>query len=160
MSAFNISHFTKEFDFFFFFFSISACENVVDVPYGSYTEITSQSSHIKWTETNHPTVQMNLLYASNQIIRFKTPILVNNLTCYKSKSKSQYDRQSVGQSVLVSGAHLGPATNVSPWDFLLDSCCLLFCTPSLTRGRACHLSVSVFCQYQSIVSHYVQKAFT
>jgi hypothetical protein len=27
------------------------------------------------------------------------------------KSKSHYDRQPVGQSVLVSGAHLGPATN-------------------------------------------------
>jgi hypothetical protein len=26
----------------------------------------------------------------------------------KSKSKPHYDRQSVGQSVLVSGAHLGP----------------------------------------------------
>jgi hypothetical protein len=32
----------------------------------------------------------------------------------KSKSKLYYDRQSVGQSVLVSGAHLGPATNFSP----------------------------------------------
>jgi hypothetical protein len=31
----------------------------------------------------------------------------------KSKSKSHYDRQSVGQAVLVSGAHLGPATNFS-----------------------------------------------
>jgi hypothetical protein len=28
----------------------------------------------------------------------------------KSKSKLCYDRQSVGQSVLVSGTHLGPAT--------------------------------------------------
>jgi hypothetical protein len=31
----------------------------------------------------------------------------------KSKSKLDYDRQSVGQSVLVSGTHLGPATNFS-----------------------------------------------
>jgi hypothetical protein len=31
----------------------------------------------------------------------------------ESKSKSHYDRQSVGQSVMVSGAHLGPATNLS-----------------------------------------------
>jgi hypothetical protein len=31
----------------------------------------------------------------------------------KAKSKSHYDRQLVGQSVLVSGAHLGPATNIS-----------------------------------------------
>jgi hypothetical protein len=33
-----------------------------------------------------------------------------------------YDRQSVGQSVLVSGAHLGPVTNFSfSLKFLLDS---------------------------------------
>jgi hypothetical protein len=31
----------------------------------------------------------------------------------KSKSKSHYDRQSVGQAVLASCAHLGPATNFS-----------------------------------------------
>jgi hypothetical protein len=41
----------------------------------------------------------------------------------QSKSKSHYDRQSVGQSVLVSGAHLGPATNFTfSLKFLLDSC--------------------------------------
>jgi hypothetical protein len=34
-----------------------------------------------------------------------------------------YDRQSVGQSVLVSGAHLGTVTNFSfSLKFLLDSC--------------------------------------
>jgi hypothetical protein len=32
---------------------------------------------------------------------------------FKSKSKSHYDRQSVGQSILVSGSRLGPATNFS-----------------------------------------------
>jgi hypothetical protein len=32
----------------------------------------------------------------------------------KSKSKVYYDRQSVGQPVLVSGTHLGPAANSSP----------------------------------------------
>jgi hypothetical protein len=37
----------------------------------------------------------------------------------KSKSKLYYDRQSVGQSILVSGTHLGPATNFSPSLFLL-----------------------------------------
>jgi hypothetical protein len=36
----------------------------------------------------------------------------DNLTAI-SNSKSHYERQSVGQSVLVSGAHLGPATNFS-----------------------------------------------
>jgi hypothetical protein len=41
----------------------------------------------------------------------------------KSKSKSHYDRQSVGQSVMVSGAHLGTVTNFSfSLKFLLDSC--------------------------------------
>jgi hypothetical protein len=30
-----------------------------------------------------------------------------------AKLKSHYDRQSIGQSVLVLGAHLGPATNFS-----------------------------------------------
>jgi hypothetical protein len=38
----------------------------------------------------------------------------------QDKSKSHYDRQSVGQAVMVSGAHLEPATNLS-WDFILDS---------------------------------------
>jgi hypothetical protein len=41
----------------------------------------------------------------------------------KSKSKSHYDRQSVGQSVLVSGTRLGPVTNFSfSLKFSLDSC--------------------------------------
>jgi hypothetical protein len=41
----------------------------------------------------------------------------------EAKSKSLYDRQSVGQSVLVSGASLGPATNFYfSLKFPLDSC--------------------------------------
>jgi hypothetical protein len=40
----------------------------------------------------------------------------------KSKLKLYYDRQSVGQSVLVSGNHLEPATNShSLFDYFLDS---------------------------------------
>jgi hypothetical protein len=39
------------------------------------------------------------------------------------KLKLNYDRQSVGQSVLVSGTNLGPATNFSfSLKFPLDSC--------------------------------------
>jgi hypothetical protein len=39
------------------------------------------------------------------------------------KLKLIYDQQSVGQSVLVSGAHLGPVTNFSfSLKFPLDSC--------------------------------------
>jgi hypothetical protein len=45
------------------------------------------------------------------------------------KLKLIYDQQSVGQSVLVSGAHLGPVTNFSfSLKFPLDSCGLLFCS--------------------------------
>jgi hypothetical protein len=39
----------------------------------------------------------------------------------KSKSKLYYDRQSVGQSVLVSDTQLGPATNFFHSQFLFDS---------------------------------------
>jgi hypothetical protein len=54
----------------------------------------------------------------------------------QSKSKLYYERQSFGQSVLVWGTHLEPATN-SPFFFFLYwqlriSCCG---APSLTRGR-------------------------
>jgi hypothetical protein len=52
-----------------------------------------------------------------------------------------YDRQSVGQSVLVSSAHLGPVINFSfSLKFSLDSCGLvIFVAPSLTRGLVCNL---------------------
>jgi hypothetical protein len=42
---------------------------------------------------------------------------------HKLKIKLIYDRQSVGQSVLVSGTHLGPATNFSfSLKFSFDRC--------------------------------------
>jgi hypothetical protein len=45
------------------------------------------------------------------------------------KLKLNYDRQSVGQSVLLSGTRLGLATNFSvSLKFSLDSCGLLFCS--------------------------------
>jgi hypothetical protein len=57
-----------------------------------------------------------------------------------------YDQQSVGQSVLVSGAHLGPVTNFSfAMKFLFGH--LRFCkfvAPSLTRGRVCKLLYNCF----------------
>jgi hypothetical protein len=41
-------------------------------------------------------------------------------TCRFCKSKLYYDRQSVGESILASGTHLGPETNFSPslFDYL------------------------------------------
>jgi hypothetical protein len=41
----------------------------------------------------------------------------------KNGIKKNYDRQSVGQSVLVSGAHMGPVNNFSfAMKFPVDSC--------------------------------------
>jgi hypothetical protein len=57
------------------------------------------------------------------------------------QSKSHYDRQSVGQSVLVSGAHLGPLTNFS-FSLRLSFRHLTVCyvvASSLMRGRVCNL---------------------
>jgi hypothetical protein len=60
------------------------------------------------------------------------------------KSKLYYDRRSVGQSVLVSGTHLGHSTNFSPSFFNYFFRQLLVCwseTPSLTRGRVCNFQL-------------------
>jgi hypothetical protein len=72
---------------------------------------------------------------------------------HKSKSKLYYDRQSVGQSVLVSGTHLAPATNFSPV-FLIIFRQLRVCwsgAHSLTRGRVCNLQ----CNDESSISSYI-----
>jgi hypothetical protein len=52
------------------------------------------------------------------------------------------DRHSVGQSVLVSGAHLGPVTNLEISFRQLSVC--YFVAPSLTRGRVCNLLYNCF----------------
>jgi hypothetical protein len=64
----------------------------------------------------------------------------------KLKLKLIYDRQSVGQSVMVSGAHLGPLTNFSfAMRFSVDSCgFVVFVAPSLTRGRVCNSLLNCF----------------
>jgi hypothetical protein len=52
-------------------------------------------------------------------------------------SKSHYDRQSFGQSVLVSGAHLGPATSFTfCLKFPSDSCWFIIFTEQLLLGLA------------------------
>jgi hypothetical protein len=58
----------------------------------------------------------------------------------KSKSKLYYDRQSVGQSVLVSGTHLGTATYFSHslFDYFLRQLQVCWCgAPYLTRSQVC-----------------------
>jgi hypothetical protein len=54
---------------------------------------------------------------------FLTLAKLSVLTAASQKSKLYYDRQSVGQSVLPSDTHLGPATNFSHslFDYFLDS---------------------------------------
>jgi hypothetical protein len=50
-----------------------------------------------------------------------------------------YDRQSVGHSVLVSGSHLGPVTNFLFEMFFRQLRVCYFVAPSLTRRRVCNL---------------------
>jgi hypothetical protein len=64
----------------------------------------------------------------------------------KSKSKLSYNRRSIGQSVLLSGHRLGPATNFcsSSMDNTFRYSRLSSCAaPSLTRRRVCNLSVQL-----------------
>jgi hypothetical protein len=75
----------------------------------------------------------------------------------KSKSKLYYDRRSVGQSVLLSGTHLGPVTKLSIFIQLkVCSCGAL----SLTRGRCCSLQLllslvsEVFVVSEFLGTHY------
>jgi hypothetical protein len=66
--------------------------------------------------------------------------------CYLVLSMLSYDRRSVGQSILVSGHHLGPATNFSFTSMVIIFIHLWFSSygePSLTRGRIRNLLVQV-----------------
>jgi hypothetical protein len=79
--------------------------------------VTKTPGHIRFQLTIFPHLSLghsaSVLFCLLLAIPTTLPFLWNSL---KSKSKSHYDRQSVGQSVLVSCAHLGPATNF----FLLE----------------------------------------
>jgi hypothetical protein len=88
----------------------------------------------------------NPLRCHETLLRLCVAMETRHSTCImalklKSKSKSHYDRQSVGQSNLVPGAHLGPAINFSfslRFYFRQLTVCY-FVAPSLTRGRVCNL---------------------
>jgi hypothetical protein len=71
---------------------------------------------------------------------FSKTILISRMKL-KLKLKLKYDRQSVGLSVLVSGALLGPATSFSSLleMFFRQLRVCYFVAPSLTRGQVCNL---------------------
>jgi hypothetical protein len=61
------------------------------------------------------------------------------LTAVKTKSKLSHDRQSVGQSVLVSGHNPGPWSAFLLFEIFLRQLLVYFVAPSLPRGRVCTL---------------------
>jgi hypothetical protein len=78
---------------------------------------------------------------------------IRSLAIPLSKSKLYYDLQSVGESILLSGTHLGPATNFSILSLVIfRQLRVCWCgAPSLTRGRVCNLQ----CDDASSVSSYI-----
>jgi hypothetical protein len=88
-------------------------------------------------------------------------VLVFNTCASYLILKLYYDRRSVGQSVLVSGFDLGPATNFSPSLFnYFRQLRVCWCgAPSLTRSRVCSfqlflgLASAVFLGSQSRRTH-------
>jgi hypothetical protein len=132
------------------------------------------SSTLKMEAVCYSETSVNLYSITRWHIPEDNVFIIITVLKSKSKSKSHYGQQSIGQFVLVSGAHLGLATNFSfPLRFSLDSCrfvilkrpvwredgSVIYCCcwsspaqsryglPSLTRGRICLLSVSMFIRY-------------
>jgi hypothetical protein len=72
--------------------------------------------------------------------------VIRRRDCCNVKLKLIYDRQSVGQSVLVSGTDLGPVTNFFSLleIFFRQLRICYFVAPSLTRGRVCNLLYNCF----------------
>jgi hypothetical protein len=91
-----------------------------------------------------------LFYSERRQISARLHCVKSQLLCYIDmdllKLKLIYDRQSVGHSVLVSGTHLGPATNFLSLlqIFFRQLRVCYFVAPSLTRGRVCNLLYNCF----------------
>jgi hypothetical protein len=94
-------------------------------------------------------LQINWVFMQNNYIIVVVTRLKLDEIVTKLKSKLYYDRQSVGQSVLVSDTHLGPSTNFSHslFDFFLQFRVCWCGTPSLTRS-----GVSIFQFLQGIAN--------
>jgi hypothetical protein len=104
----------------------------------------------KWTRSSWLLVHDNapahrwLLWIIRHIPRIFLVSATEKCSETTMKLKLIYDRHSVGQPVLVSGAHLGPANNFSfSLKFPSDSWGFAIVAPSLTRGRVCNLLVQL-----------------
>jgi hypothetical protein len=93
--------------------SLLLVSRTVLVPQSQQFLANSHSTNIFWRRLTVDWISLHLS---------RTLSLYNSLL-FKSKSKLYYYRQSVGQSVLVSSTHLGPATNFfhSLFDYFFDS---------------------------------------
>jgi hypothetical protein len=78
-----------------------------------------RENHTEYTDTVRTSQETHYFPATEtNCLRLFT----EKVTVYFLQLQLIYDRQSVGQSVLVSGAHLGPVTNFSfSLKFLLDT---------------------------------------
>jgi hypothetical protein len=86
------------------------------------------------------------LCRKNRMTVFRITCSCVSVLTLKLQLKLIYDRQSVGQFVLVPGTHLGPVTNFFSL-FEISFRQLLVCyfaAPSLTRGRVCNLLYNCF----------------
>jgi hypothetical protein len=94
-------------------------------------------------------------------VKLPVAAITGVVCCCDPKPKLYYDRRSVGQSVLVSGTHLGTATKFSPLSKIIFRQ-LWVCwsgAPSLTRGRVCSFQLllglvsAVFLGFESRGTH-------
>jgi hypothetical protein len=98
-------------------------------PFLSYFELSPCISHSDTPQ--HPIIPERAHSRGNLNVSSQIKL---KLTLSEVKVKIIYHLRSVGQYTLVSGIHLGPATNFSSF------CYYLLCgAPSLTRGRVCSL---------------------
>jgi hypothetical protein len=77
----------------------------------SYTYTNKRTSDTMYSASQKNVLPIYSLWCETVLTGSRTPKFRASLS---TKSKLYYDRRSVGQSVLVSGTHLGHATNCSP----------------------------------------------
>jgi hypothetical protein len=95
--------------------------------------LSHSNSQLSNTQHLHPRSRLNLHMLFKKSVSSQTELTV------KSKSKLRYNWWSVDQSFLLSGTHLGPATNFSHLFFnYFRQLRVCWCgEPSLTGSRVC-----------------------